>query len=80
MVPFVRIKLDMSILLGFGLTFSFSAYSLIKVSTLFLLTTVFSKVGGKLKTSRAIVQALQYHIEPNQRVTLRKVLARVVLR
>ena len=80
MVPFVRIKLDMSILLGFGIIFSFSAYSLIKVSTLFLLTTVFSKVGGKLKTSRAIVQALQYHIEHNQRVTLRKVLARVVLR
>ena len=68
MVPFVRIKLDMSILLGCGIIPSFSENSFIKSPISFLLTTVFLKDGESWKSSRTGVQALQYHIGNNQRV------------
>ena len=49
MVPFVTTKLDMSILLGCVIIFSFSAYSLIEVPISSLLTTVFLNIGGKFE-------------------------------
>ena len=49
MVPFVRLKLDISILLGCAIHFSFSAYSLIKVPISSLLTTAFLKIGKKFE-------------------------------
>ena len=47
MVQSVRLKLDMSILLGGAIIFSFSAYFLIRVPISSLLTTVFVNIGGK---------------------------------
>ena len=49
MVPFVQIKLDMSILLGCGIIASFSAYSFIRLPISSLLTTVLLNMGGKLE-------------------------------
>ena len=49
MVPFVRIKLDMSTFLGYAIIFSFSAYSLIRLPISSLLTIVFLNVGGKFQ-------------------------------
>ena len=50
MVPFVRIKLDMSTLFGCGIIPAFFAYSFIESPISFLLTTVFLKLVGKLET------------------------------
>ena len=49
MVPFVRTKLDMSILLGCAIIISHSAYSFIKLPLFFLLTTVLLNLGGKFE-------------------------------
>ena len=47
-VSFLRLKLDMSILLGCDIFPFFSAYSFIKSPISFLLTTVFLKIRGTL--------------------------------
>ena len=49
MVPFVRIKLYMGILLGCDIIPSFSGYSFINSPISFLLTTVILNMGGKLE-------------------------------
>ena len=64
MVPFVRIKLDLSLRLGCGIILSFSVHSFIKPPISFLLTTTFFEIWWKVR--EAVVQTLQYHIAHNQ--------------
>ena len=70
-VPLVRWKLDICILLSWATVFSFSAYSLSKVSQQMssLLSTVFWKMEECLRKNVAVVRELQYHIESIQRVS-----------
>ena len=79
MVPFVRIKLHMSILLGWIIINSSSACSFIRLPNLPYSHEYFWTREENWKSSRAGVHALQNHIEHNQRVAHQKLLVRAVL-